>query len=495
MSITLSLKSDPSRPGGGYAILRVEGGAAPSAVAIEDRSSGLYLARGGKWTKQPNYFDIEPVDATDARLGPEIVDHVEADTILALHSAGAGVLGILVWPAIRPSAGASNGNVIDEPVASDAAGITTSPTATGASAAAEEAVAAALAKPLPAPPPPMSETRPGFAAPPPAAKGLSLRNALLIANGLAVVIIALFLFRGTEIAKGLVCEPTGALHGVSFAHALVSCPEAAEIDTEQKAYNDYLQCLPGKAACAQISCSDIYLSGFTNGAQSVQVKSARTESQKSCGDDAQKKTAAELDVARKPIWEPSKPNKEFIPLRHEFHKSVPDATSGKLEVFLAWHTLDDLDLVITCPGGRLGAFGGTFGGSFGPGVCGDGNLDVDANRNLVMNIQHDPVEHIVWHDDPPAGNYLFSAQIYKAMDGPRPKNIPFEMTMSLDGEQKKCTGTLEWIPRSLGVRAPNGGILHLRSAFLRWKTGDPLPNCNWEWQDSTYCDNNACSKN
>jgi hypothetical protein len=293
--MSLTLKSDPSRPGGGYAILRVEGAPVP-AIAIEDRSSGLYLAPGGKWTKQPNYFDIEAINATSARLGPEIVDHVEADTILALHAAGAGALGILIWPAIRPSAGASSGYVIAEPTASNEVGITGEipSVAAGASGATEAAVAAALAEPLPPPPPPpISETRPSFAAPAPAAKGSSLSKALLIANGLAVLIIALFLFRGTEAAKGLVCEPTGALHGVSFAHALVSCPEVAGVDPEQTAYNDYLQCLPGKAACVQISCSDTYLSGFTNGAHSVQVKAARTESQKSCQVDAQKKTAAD----------------------------------------------------------------------------------------------------------------------------------------------------------------------------------------------------------
>ncbi len=292
--MSLTLKSDPSRPGGGYAILCVEGGAAPAAVAIEDRSSGLYLTQGGKWTKQPNYFDIEAINTTSARLGPEIVDHVEADTILALHAAGAGAFGILVWPAIRPSAGASSGYVIAEPTASNEAGITGEipSVAAGASAATEAAVAAALAEPLPPPPPPISETRPSFAAPTPAAKGLSLRYALLIANGIAVLIIAMFLFRGTEAAKGLVCEPTGALHGVSFAHALVSCPEVAEVDPEQTAYNDYLQCLPGKEACAQIICGDSYLSGFTNGAHSVQVKAARMESQKSCQAEEQKKIAA-----------------------------------------------------------------------------------------------------------------------------------------------------------------------------------------------------------
>ena len=57
----LTLTSDPSRPGGGYAILQVEGAAAPSALAFEDRSAAI-LAPGGKWTKQPHSFDLEKID-------------------------------------------------------------------------------------------------------------------------------------------------------------------------------------------------------------------------------------------------------------------------------------------------------------------------------------------------------------------------------------------------------------------------------------------------
>jgi len=200
--------------------------------------------------------------------------------------------------------------------------------------------------------------------------------------------------------------------------------------------------------------------------------------------------AAEMDLARKPVCEKPKPKEEFIRLQEKAYKR--GAVSGQLEVFLAWHTLDDVDLEIDCPGGRITGVGGAFG----PGICGDGKLDLDANRDLTVNIQRDPIEHIAWRDAPPTGEYRFRAHIYKAKNGGHPSNIPFEMTVSLDGEQRKCSGTLEWIPQSLGVKAPSGGILATRIASLRWKSGDPLPDCNWEWMDSTFCNGpNNCSKN
>jgi hypothetical protein len=195
---------------------------------------------------------------------------------------------------------------------------------------------------------------------------------------------------------------------------------------------------------------------------------------------------AELDVARKPVCAPPKPKADFIELRKTTY--ARGAKPGKLEVFLEWRTLDDVDLESFCPGGRLGGSGSAFG----PGICGDGKLDLDANRNLTTNIQRDAVEHIAWQD-PPTGEYRFAVHLYLAKDANRAKTIPFTMTMSLDGETKTCTGTLEWIPRSQGVKAANGGILATRIASLRWKTGDPLPNCDWEWQDATFCDqSNTC---
>jgi hypothetical protein len=233
------------------------------------------------------------------------------------------------------------------------------------------------------------------------------------------------------------------------------------------------------------------LGGFFWNACPVPVDAAPLAMEAERGEYLQRQIhAVEMDIARKPVCEKPKPKEEFIRLQEKAYKR--GAASGKLEVFLAWHTLDDVDLEIECPGGLISGVNGNFG----PGICGSGKLDLDANRDLTVNIQRDPVEHIAWSDEPPAGEYRFRAHIYKAKDGARPSNIPFEMTISLDGEQKKCSGTLEWIPRSLNVKAPGGGILATRIASLRWKSGDPLPNCDWQFLDSAYCDApNTCSKN
>ncbi len=198
--------------------------------------------------------------------------------------------------------------------------------------------------------------------------------------------------------------------------------------------------------------------------------------------------AAELEVVREPICEIPKANGEFVQLQKRTYER--GAMSGKLEVFLAWHTLDDVDLEVECPGGKITGVGDHFG----PGICGDGKLDLDANRSLTINVQRDPIEHVAWLKAPPYGEYFFSAHIFMVHDPERPKNIPFEMTVSLDGEQKKCSGSLEWIPRSLGVKAPRGGILATRILGLRWKSGDPLPKCDWQSRDATFCDG-SCSKN
>ena len=299
----LTLTSDPSRAGGGYAILEVEGVAAPAALALEDRSSGLYLAPGGKWTKQPNYFNVEQIDKTSVRLGPDIVDHVEADTILALHAQGAGMLGVQVWPAIRPSAGASSGDVMpdrvemaivgaigDGPVAS------ATPAAPPATAAAASPAAMDLA-PLPSPPPP--PVRVDFAPPraaPPIKRG-GLLKPILIANGFILLILGLFAFRGTEAARALVCEPTGALYGVGIAKSLVPCLETLAVDPEGTAYNEYLQCLPGKPVCAQKGCGDAYLSAFANGAHAPKVRAASAAVQQACEADLEKKNAADVFAA------------------------------------------------------------------------------------------------------------------------------------------------------------------------------------------------------
>ena len=70
--------------------------------------------------------------------------------------------------------------------------------------------------------------------------------------------------------------------------------------------------------------------------------------------------------------------------RREEYKSLKrGGREGKVEVFLTWSTLDDLDLQVSCPGG------GEIGGQRGrPGSCGEAKLDVDANRNLIERHEH-----------------------------------------------------------------------------------------------------------
>ena len=290
----LTLTSDPSRPGGGYAILQVDTGAAPASLAFEDRSTGLFLAPGGKWTKQPHHFDVERIDAMRVRLGPDIVDHVDADAILALHRQDAGVLGVQVWPAIRPSAGAASGDVMPDRV--------------------EMAIVSAIGdSPLRLRLRPNRPPRPHrrrwrlfrrrlrrpvrleFAPKPaePARRG-GLLKPILIANGLLLLILGLFAFRGTDAAKALVCEPTGALYGIGIVKSLVACAEKAAVDPEETAYNDFLQCVPGQPACAQKRCGDAYLSAFVYGAHAAKVRAASAASQQACEAEAEKNNAAKI---------------------------------------------------------------------------------------------------------------------------------------------------------------------------------------------------------
>ena len=128
----------------------------------------------------------------------------------------------------------------------------------------------------------------------PARRG-GLLKPILIANGLLLLILGLFAFRGTDAAKALVCEPTGALYGIGFVKSLVACAEKAAVDPEETAYNDFLQCVPGQPACAQKRCGDAYLSAFVYGAHAAKVRAASARaSQQACEAEAEKNNAAKI---------------------------------------------------------------------------------------------------------------------------------------------------------------------------------------------------------
>lgn len=105
--MTLTVRNDPDRPAGGYALLEGPGLARVASLLIENASSGLFLAADGRWVKQPQAFRVAPSprDAAALGLGPEIVDLVPADLQLVLQSGEGEKLGRLFWVDITPSRG------------------------------------------------------------------------------------------------------------------------------------------------------------------------------------------------------------------------------------------------------------------------------------------------------------------------------------------------------------------------------------------------------
>lgn len=78
---------------------------------------------------------------------------------------------------------------------------------------------------------------------------------------------------------------------------------------------------------------------------------------------------------------------------------------GKMQVILAWDDPNDVDVHVVCPNGQRIYWDHVS-------ACG-GELDIDHNRyddRVIM----DPVENIVWVDDPPPGQYRIEVQLPKA---------------------------------------------------------------------------------
>ena len=101
--MTLSLRNDRSRAGGGFALLEGEGLADVSTIAIENASSpGSYLGEDGKWGKAPFQFPVEAASG-GLSLGPHVVDFVPTDMQVALHAQDGRDLGKLFWADVIPS--------------------------------------------------------------------------------------------------------------------------------------------------------------------------------------------------------------------------------------------------------------------------------------------------------------------------------------------------------------------------------------------------------
>ena len=178
---------------------------------------------------------------------------------------------------------------------------------------------------------------------------------------------------------------------------------------------------------------------------------------------------AELKLAQTPRCAPpppAPPERAEVsdpPERTEVLVGPQVGARGKLEVTLWWQTKDDLDLMVMCPGGLIK---GLNSDTRGPGICGDGILDHDANRKLVNPVS-DPVEHIVWQRVIPDGQYEVWAKPSYSF-GPAP--IKYQVRVEFDGEQKICSGEVyvDWM-RKTGIR----------QRAITFTPRHPLPDCEY----------------
>ena len=152
--------------------------------------------------------------------------------------------------------------------------------------------------------------------------------------------------------------------------------------------------------------------------------------------------------------------------------------NGRLQFTLEWATLDDLDLDVDCPGGDIDSTPGHAG----PGICGDGRKDVDANRNLIDNVSSTPIENVVWQDDVPSGLYRIEVIEYKAKASGG-NTVPFNLRLRWNGQERECHDVVTVLPASTSL-TKNGKVLGGTEKLLTWTFGTPLPDCTFVTSDT-----------
>jgi hypothetical protein len=142
--------------------------------------------------------------------------------------------------------------------------------------------------------------------------------------------------------------------------------------------------------------------------------------------------------------------------------------SGRMQVTLWWHSTDDIDLYLECnpPGKEMSPQNAA---TRGPGLCGDGILDVDANRNMASPTTS-PAEHIYWKENIPAASYTVKVRPFKTNSGAK---IPYSVRVEFDGEEKICSGDVAWDGSSRTG--------HAQIAIV-FRPSHPLPDCALEVQ-------------
>lgn len=106
------------------------------------------------------------------------------------------------------------------------------------------------------------------------------------------------------------------------------------------------------------------------------------------------------------------------------------ARRGRTQVILAWDDRNDLDLAVVCPNGRRIDFRTRQN-------CG-GSLDIDQNAQGGPATRN-PVENVVFDQDPAPGTYRIVVDYFDRRDGP---NTPYRVTIRREGQPDRViTGT------------------------------------------------------
>lgn len=294
----LSVRGDPSHPGGGYAILTSHGGELPSNLIIEDRFSEQFLNEAGQWTRKRVLLAVASIDAFNVRLGPAIVNAIASDLVIAFHSADGATFGELAWPTtVRPRAGAGGNGALPgraefdlsrkpiEPVRPP----TPPPSPKPPPVFNPPASGPLGLKPPTAEPPARGEPAAPAPKPPPVQSKGRWRTYALILGGLLVLLVAFALLRDSPLEQGLVC-PGGGLSNLELYGLLAPCHQVVnrpvepptQPDPEEAAYSDFLRCAVGKSGCAARDCANTFISLYPHGKHYIEIDGIRRAADQEC---------------------------------------------------------------------------------------------------------------------------------------------------------------------------------------------------------------------
>ena len=113
----------------------------------------------------------------------------------------------------------------------------------------------------------------------------------------------------------------------------------------------------------------------------------------------------------------------------------PELGTGDVQVTLRWNSLNDLDLFVTDPAGRVIFYNERR-------VPSGGALDVDSNAGCQDKLSTSPIENIFWPQSlAPRGNYRVEVYYYQHCVG-APLSQTFTVSMLVDGKRTESSGVI-----------------------------------------------------